>query len=193
MTSVGEAIKNCLILEEECIKKGASRASLIWSSDVIYDSRVNLKCMQNICTHYGRNYMCPPFTPDAAIFTKGIERFNLALLFQVQKPLEKDMTVQVMEERFKEVSLKTLDVLIDLEREAFKVGFTFSMGLGSGHCKLCVKCPAGDKDGTCINPGKARPSMEALGIDVIRTCQMAGLPADFSREVVRATGLLYLT
>lgn len=193
MMRVSEELHNCLLLQEESIKQGAERASLIWAGDVVYDPRVNLKCTQNLCTHYRKNYMCPPFTPDSKIFSEGAVRFRLALLLQVQTALEPDMTVEAMEDRFKEISLKLLDIITCLERRAFMLGLTFCMGLGSGHCKLCVKCPAGEGEGTCINPGKARPSMEAVGIDVINTAQKAGFPVNFSKEVVRATGLLYLT
>lgn len=193
MKSVVNALNNCILLEEDSIKQGAERASLIWANDVVFDPRVNLKCQQNLCTHYGKNFMCPPYTPDSAAFMKSVEKFRLALLLQVEKPLDQDLSIQAMEDSFKDVSLKLLEILISLEKDAFKLGFSFSMALGSGHCKLCTKCPAGDKGGTCIKPAKARPSMEALGIDVIRTCHMAGFPADFSKELVRATGLLYLT
>lgn len=122
----------------------------------------------------------------------GAGRFSLALLFQVQGGLKPGMTVEAMEKRFKEVSLQLLDILTHLEKRAFELGFHFSLGLGSGHCKLCDKCPAGVENSSCTNPGKARPSMEAVGIDVIGTAMKAGFPVDFSREIVRATGLLYL-
>ncbi|UCE81580.1 MAG: DUF2284 domain-containing protein, partial [Methanobacteriota archaeon] len=45
----------------------------------------------------------------------------------------------------------------------------------------------------CRYPFEARPSMEALGIDVFKTCGNAGLPLYFSsKKRARWTGLILL-
>ena len=65
-----------------------------------------------------------------------------------------------------------------LERDLFLAGHYKAFGLGSGPCGLCRTC-AFDKG--CRHPYKARPSMEAVGIDVFATARRHG----FIIEVVR--------
>jgi predicted metal-binding protein len=45
--------------------------------------------------------------------------------------------------------------------------------MGSGQRSRCETCDTG---GLCVNPQKARPSMEACGIDVFGTVRKCGLP-----------------
>jgi predicted metal-binding protein len=79
-----------------------------------------------------------------------------------------------------------------LEGEAFKMGYRFAAAFAGGDCVLCDVC-AGATGEACKHPFEARPSMEAVGIDVIATAEAAGLvvemPAD---EHPRWTGLLLI-
>ena len=79
-----------------------------------------------------------------------------------------------------------------LEAEAFKMGYRFATAFAGGDCVLCDVC-AGVAGEPCRHPFEARPSMEAVGIDVVATAEAAGLsielPAD---EHPRWTGLLLI-
>ncbi len=79
-----------------------------------------------------------------------------------------------------------------LEAEAFKMGYRFAAAFAGGDCVLCDVC-AGVDGQPCRHPFEARPSMEAVGIDVVATAEAAGLavelPAD---EHPRWTGLLLI-
>ena len=79
-----------------------------------------------------------------------------------------------------------------LEGEAFKMGYRFAAAFAGGDCVLCDVC-AGASGAPCKHPFEARPSMEAVGIDVVATAAAAGLvvelPAD---EHPRWTGLLLI-
>jgi len=79
-----------------------------------------------------------------------------------------------------------------LEAEAFKMGYRFAAAFAGGDCVLCDVCAGADGQ-PCNHPFEARPSMEAVGIDVIATAEAAGLaielPAD---EHPRWTGLLLI-
>jgi predicted metal-binding protein len=79
-----------------------------------------------------------------------------------------------------------------LEAEAFKMGYRFAAAFAGGDCVLCDVC-AGANGQPCNHPFEARPSMEAVGIDVVATAAAAGLaielPAD---EHPRWTGLLLI-
>jgi predicted metal-binding protein len=90
-------------------------------------------------------------------------------------------------------ALRLHDIIYKLEKKAFSLGFPFAAGLIGGSCKLCQECP-GEKDSNakCIQREKARPSMEAMGIDVLSTCKNAGIEVEFSPEKVIWSGMILL-
>ena len=55
-----------------------------------------------------------------------------------------------------------LEILLNLEKEAFFMNHYRAFALKAGRCRLCEKCNLKK----CVNPTKARPSLEACGIDV---------------------------
>lgn len=79
-----------------------------------------------------------------------------------------------------------------LEAEAFGLGFRFAAAFGGGECVLCDSC-VGSSGRPCPRPFTARPSMEAVGIDVVATAAAAGLPINLT-QVDRPmwTGLLLI-
>ena len=72
------------------------------------------------------------------------------------------------------------DLVYELERQAYKDGYHLAMGFGGGSCKdyLCqgMLCQFLDS-GRCRFPHRARPAMEAMGIDVISLVNKAGWAA----------------
>ncbi|HIE27989.1 TPA: DUF2284 domain-containing protein [Candidatus Poribacteria bacterium] len=67
------------------------------------------------------------------------------------------------------------DAAVQLEREIFLRGYYKAFALGSGPCRHCQQC---DTNGPCKHPYKARPAMEASGIDVFQTARSNGFPID---------------
>ena len=64
--------------------------------------------------------------------------------------------------------------VVALEREVFLAGYYKALAFGAGPCNLCKSCP---EEG-CKHPDKARPSMEACGIDVFSTARNNGYPIE---------------
>ena len=64
--------------------------------------------------------------------------------------------------------------MVALEREMFLDGYYRAFAFGAGPCTLCKSCP---RD-VCEHPEKARPSMEACGIDVFSTARANGFPIE---------------
>jgi predicted metal-binding protein len=84
------------------------------------------------------------------------------------------------------------DTMAELERFAFLNGYYKAFSFHSGPCNLCEEC---NIDGPCRNPSKARPSMEACGMDVFGTARAAGLPIQVAKTRADETnyyGLLLL-
>ena len=72
-------------------------------------------------------------------------------------------------------------IAAELERHIFLSDYPKALGLGSGPCSLC-RGPCAFDEG-CTHPEKARPSMEACGIDVFSTVRAHG----FEIHVVKST------
>jgi len=71
------------------------------------------------------------------------------------------------------------EIVATLEREAFLSGYYKAFAMGSGPCNLCDTC---DPQKRCKHPDRARPSMEACGIDVYQTARTAGFPIEVVRD-----------
>jgi predicted metal-binding protein len=69
------------------------------------------------------------------------------------------------------------EILSAMEKECLGMGYRFAMGFGGGACAYCVQCVG--PGGTCRHPFKARPSIEAMGVDVVATAAKAGAPVQF--------------
>jgi len=80
--------------------------------------------------------------------------------------------------------------LLALERAVFLAGYAEALAFGAGPCPVCPSCP---EDGSCRFPEKARPSLEACGVDVYRTAHNAGLslsPVPHPQGYVKYVGLV---
>jgi predicted metal-binding protein len=173
-------------------ERGASSVILINSADIIIDERVRLKCRVPVCDSYNKNLMCPPHVPSVAEFRETLKKYKKAILLQVSSELSEKSAKAPTEEVF--LPARKLHELVNLgEREAFAAGFRFAAGFIGGCCRLCDECIAAQGGTSCRVPFKARPSMEAMGIDVIATAEKAGLPLTFPiKNKVTWTGLILL-
>lgn len=143
----------CEALVEFALRRGAATAVPIAPALIAVSEQVRYKCQYG-CRHYQRNKMCPPHTPPVAEFRDAARRYAHALL------------VRAASEAFHAL-------ILQIEREAFLHGHSLALGLIEGRCSLCEVCPGPETP--CLQPEKARPSMEAMGIDVFRTCANAGI------------------
>jgi predicted metal-binding protein len=183
---------------------GADEAKIIDSKEIVVDKRVRLKCLVPVCASYGRNLMCPPNLMSVEEFASILELYGKALILQVEAEHDSTdksegcLSKRTCEEL--EKSTNTIDWQIKLHRlvnqletMAFKEGFYLAAGLTGGDCSLCTECVTPQRGELCRHPFEARPSMEAMGIDVLKTCDNVGLPVSLSSgNKVRWTGLVLL-
>jgi predicted metal-binding protein len=66
--------------------------------------------------------------------------------------------------------------VLELEKAAFTQGYAFATGL-FGPCYLCEECNV--KNGVCIHPTMARFAEHAVGVNVKKTTEKAGIPIRF--------------
>ncbi len=172
--------------------EGASTVTPIPVSHVIIDKRVRLKCQIPRCDSFHKNLMCPPFVMPVEEFRQTLACYKEAILLQTEVVI--DILNDGKPGRDVFAPAGRLHDLVNMgEREAFRAGFRFAAGLIGGCCRLCEACVAMDNSSNCRFPFRARPSMEAMGIDVVATLEQTGLALAFPvRDRVTWTGLILL-
>ncbi len=145
---------------QEIIDLGARDAKIIDPKTVVTAPWVRWKCRFG-CGGFGSSLMCPPHTPAPEETRKVLDSYKKAILF---------------ESGGRNINVKK--IASKMEREIFLAGYHKALGLGAGPCRLCGSCGL---DQGCRNPEKARPAMEACGIDVFATARKHG----FTIEVVK--------
>lgn len=196
-------------LLELALKEGASRAKVINTNLIAVDERVRFKCMYPPCVNYGRNLMCPPFTPTPKEFREVLKKYKYAIIFQIDKNLDKEIQEYIKKDGITLTDLSNNEKFIELasrksmaggadankiiaaiEREAFKKGYHFATGLTAGPCLLCEEC---DTKKPCKHPWEARPGMGAVGIHVSKTAENAGFKIQWgTKESMNLTALVLI-
>ena len=155
--------------KQKTIELGASQTEIIPAQWAQVDERVRLKCFIAPCPNYNRCGYCPPYTPEPEFMRKAFSRFNRAVLFAIDVPVEDFADITRYYPHGKGHQRKTSDIAAEIETLASADGYRFAMGLGAGGCRdtLCNGglCQMLDS-GRCRFILRARPSMEGVGIDV---------------------------
>jgi predicted metal-binding protein len=145
-----ELLKFC----DRAKEMGALDAKVISPSEVYTEPWVRLKCQYG-CGIYGTRLSCPPYSPTPEQTRSVLDCYSHAFLVRGNR------------------SSNIRELVAELEREIFLAGFYKALAFGCGPCELCTTC---EIENGCRYPEKARPSMEAAGIDVFATVRNAGLP-----------------
>ncbi|MEM5785864.1 MAG: DUF2284 domain-containing protein [Syntrophobacteraceae bacterium] len=163
---------------EKAVELGATRAKVVPVGEIPVDERVTLKCQIPRCFGYGAGAHCPPNTLKPAELRELLTKYARAVLFIKEVPPEVIVrSKQTIKERV-DAYQQVYKIVTEVESMAFYDGHYFAFGFGAGSCRhtFCGQqkdCQAlsGDK---CRFPLIARPSMEAVGIDVYQMVAKAG-------------------
>ena len=145
-------------LKDRAVELGARDSKVIEVKTVKTAAWVRYKC-QFGCDGYGECLTCPPHSPTPDETQKILDSFQKAILIHCQSGSHVDIS----------------KVVIKIEKEAFLAGYYKALGMGAGPCRLCGEC---NLKGECRHREKARPSMEACGIDVFSTARSNGYTID---------------
>jgi predicted metal-binding protein len=146
---------------QKAIEMGADYAVSFTMEDIVFDSRVILKCIFG-CADYGQLHTCP---------------------YQ-KSPLGMDEYKKILQNYKNGVIIGCADkhtsqeISFGIEQLAFLDGYYFAFSLSD--CGLCEKC-AKNNNVDCRFPVKARPAFHSVGIDVFKTVRQLGLPIDVLR------------
>ncbi|MDK2930691.1 MAG: hypothetical protein PWR07_822 [Bacillota bacterium] len=145
---------------------GAVDALVIDARDIVFDPRTYLKCMYG-CSTWGKCWVCPSASGALKPWEaeQVLSRYRYAVLIHTH---DKDSSQRIS---------------FAVESRAYVDGYYFAFSMSD--CGLCAECSL-PEDKPCRFPGKARPAMQAMGIDVYATARKQGLPietlADESQE-----------
>jgi predicted metal-binding protein len=193
---VGKIRIDLKTLCRNALKYGAIKAMSISARKVIIDPRVRMKCAIPVCDSYGRCLMCPPNVISVQEFATALDRYQYAIVLQFPIGVDDkklggkigsmelaDLRFDNDYEKVMSLSMREMsDVLTKLERDALHLGYRYTTALSAGSCRLCDVCVGPSKGEPCRHPFEARPSAEALGVDVFTTAANAGMPIKFPAE-----------
>jgi predicted metal-binding protein len=154
--------KSLELLCKKAAKLGAKDSKVVKVSTVETGAWVRNKCQYG-CPGFGERLTCPPYTPTPEQTRAVLSSYKKAILIHCKSGSLHDIS----------------DIVFIIEKAAFLAGFYKAFGMGAGPCRLCARCNV--KAG-CRRSYKARPSMEACGIDVYQTARRNG----FKIEVVES-------
>lgn len=214
MSRLGKKLSSFLRnLCQKAKRLGASEAVVIPVTDIVLDERTALKCLAPLCSFYGTNLMCPPNVMSISEFKKILKSYHGAILIKIDsassgppeelsrlndlqkagqiakygRRKDKQPATPVTEyfRAFRGSQERLCEIINQIESTCIREGYRFAAGLSAGGCILCDECVGASSGLPCRHPFRARPSMEAMGIDVVATAQRAGMQLDFAQDKAR--------
>lgn len=196
------------ILCQRARELGVSEAVAIPVTDIVVDERARLKCLAPRCLFYGTCLVCPPNVMPISEFKNILKSYHGAILVKLEAAISappEELTAQndlseVLEtlksaisggdqpstpiteyiRAIRDSQKKLYGIMSQIESLCFAEGYRFAAGLGAGGCPFCDECVGPQSGLPCRYPFKARPSMDALGIDVVATAERVGMQIDFT-------------
>ena len=164
---------------------------------------VRWKCEYG-CRAYGKHMTCPPYTPRPEETRKLLSCYENALItrFEDVQPNE-DVPPAHIHHFLWDAIFKMHNTMFELERHTFLLGYYKAFAMAALPCTYCRDCLP-EREGFeldyaakrfCEHQDKARPSMEACGIDVFKTVRTAGYELEVcpsSRAKITFFGLLLI-
>lgn len=136
-----------------CLEMKAIEAKFIQVDSITISNWVRYKCQYG-CDGYSKSFCCPPNSPTPEETRKIISDYTVGLLIHFGG------------------DVRVTKAIVEIEKLIFLNNFYKVIGFGAGPCSLCKQC----SETGCKFPEKARPSMEACGIDVYKTAIDNGFP-----------------
>ena len=187
-------------LVEKAMDCGAKEAKIIPAKDITVENRVPLKCRAG-CISYGKKLTCPPYVPTPDEFRVILSEYTHALLVKFRAAatadpdiicslykywLDPDAPAEKKEKATRfwgdyfQASRDFTPVMLELEKTAFNAGYPLALAFVGGSCRICETCNV--KGGTCLHPTRARIPEHAVGINMVKTAERAGMPITFPIE-----------
>lgn len=151
--------------------------------DLVFEERVKLNCFY--CKNYNTHWKCPPRIPQLD-YQKVISEYEHGAFVKIDLPFT--------DADFSEVRARSTNdlhrMLLKLEKYLWDHDRPMAISFIGGSCKLCKNGCGKER---CNNPYQARMSMEASGINVIKSVEKYGISVVFppKNSLVRIGMLLW--
>jgi predicted metal-binding protein len=163
---------------QKALELGATKAKIVPVQDIVVDDRVPLKCQIPRCFGYGAGAHCPPNTLKPQELRDILKLYEWAILFIKEVPPEVIVRDKATIKERVAAYQAMFKIVSELESMAFYDGHYLAFGFGAGSCRHTF---CGQQDSCQAMEGKrcrfsllARPSMEAVGMDVYKMVTQAG-------------------
>ena len=162
---------------EEARKLGATDSKVVSTDRIPVDERVQLKCRIPLCFGYGTSANCPPHAIRPSELRELVKKYRYAVCFKLE--VEPEVIVRNRETILERAGAykKVFEIVSTIESMAFYDAHYLATGFAAGSCKstYCYKneCTVLKKE-RCRHELRARPSMEAVGIDAYRLATELG-------------------
>ena len=161
-----------MTLIQRAIELGASDAKIIDTSSIPLDPAITQFCSR--CEGYGQCANCPPHAMDIHAAMRWVKGFERACVIKLDlEPRQLTAPEHMLHFR------KIFTMVSALERVAREMGSGDASALGAGSCKpvFCPDTPCAVLEGKeCPYPHLAKPSLEAIGINVFQLCGIIEWP-----------------
>jgi predicted metal-binding protein len=127
---------------------------------------VRMKCTFG-CTEYGHSACCPPSTPSVDECRQFFRDYSSVIIFHFPQAVDSPEDRHAWSRRVNAGLSK-------LERAVFLAGYPKTFLLYMDSCGICAECPG--TRAACKAPRQARPSPEAMAVDVFSTVKQVGYP-----------------
>lgn len=149
-------------------------------SYISFEERVKLQCFS--CSRYNIRWTCPPKIPQLD-YEELLSEYENKLLVWYKAPIKDNIDIVRVE-----ASNKLHKALLCAEEELWNNNYPLAISFIGGSCKLCLR---GCNKAICTQSTLARIPIEALGINVVKTAERAGIEIVFPpKEYLYRVGLL---
>ncbi len=164
-----EQLNNDLqLLYDKALSAGASSAVVIETSDVVFSKEV-LSAVRDddgyVSVHWPLD-----FPKDDIVAAVQAYRYGVFFLVACDPGMPAYGGGRISNAAHRQSYLRVYEIASVLESECFYMGYHLALGFAAGNCRavFCAdekRCWPMLKGKRCLEPGKARPSMEAAGMD----------------------------
>jgi predicted metal-binding protein len=147
------------------------------------EERIRALCAEDKCQSYGKHHLCPPLVGSLELAREQLAGYRSGVLLQWSRELDVQNDRPGVEQSKIDFHL----LVLELEGALAAAGIAGARGLIGGNCSLCTPCTAASGE-PCPEPDRARPSLEALGVDVMALLAGFGLDNRFHPDRVTWTG-----
>ncbi len=156
---------------------GADEARVVAASEIPVEDAVSFKCRVPQCYAYNNCGQCPPHAPKPDEIRQLMKGYSFGVLF-VRRVSSALLKLNRSDKERMATFRSILEIVSKLESAAFYDGHYLAVGFGAGSCYSSLCDPKQGcrllKGEACRFPLKARPSMEAVGLDVYRLIVSSG-------------------